>query len=380
MAEFSYPWEGEDTGDAGPYSSEQWALAWRTLFNGALSDQDNVGVILSSGDGLNSPLLVAETASPSTQVRVYPGSALVNGRFYISDDTELITIPGNGTADDRIDRLVLRNTFADQETRLTLLPGTPAAVPVPPTLVQSGGVFFDIPVAQIFAESGFLSIEDTDITDEREPVTISTNKGGTGISSFLDPYIKGDLLAALSAEVLTQLAVGATDGMRLAVDASQAAGVKWVNSRPSLVANNSGGASVAVTTANLIFDTIVSDGPGNISSINGSGYVIPSAGTYKVRGSVSWTHTVGVTTAIGQLVLYDNNAAANVSDVTGAVVLSNGNNLINGVVGGGTAEFPEHICTFVGTEQLSYRIATGFGTNSAMRRTKNPILVLERIF
>lgn len=378
MTEFSYPWDGESPGDAGPYTSAQWAAAWRALFQGALAGQYNTGVIPRTGDGINAPLKVDVTSPATNQVRVYTGSALVAGRFYNSDAIELVTIAANSDPNPRIDRIVLRTIFADQTIRIVRLQGTPAASPSAPTLTQNN-VIFDIPLAQVAVPSGFLTIS-TGVTDERTYPVTPTSQGGTGISSLLNPFVKGDLLLGASAELLSILAIGATDGMRLAVDSSQTLGLKWVNSRPSIVANNSGGANVTIINTNAVFDTIVSDGPGNISSINGSGYVIPVAGTYKIRGSLSWTHSSTVGTAIGQLSLYDNNAAATVTDVTGASVLSNGANLLNGVVGGGTAEIPEHVCTFNGTEQLSFRVISGYSTQTFMRRTKNPILVLERLY
>lgn len=378
MTEFSYPWEFESPGDAGAYSSTQWARAWRALFHGLLSSSDSEGILVRSGDGLNSPLLVAVTSPTSNQVRVFPGAALVNGRFYESTAQELVTITANSDPNDRIDRIVLRTIFADQTIRIHRLQGTPAASPVAPTLTQDA-TFWELPLAQILVPSGFLSIT-TGITDERQVNTLPTSMGGTGIGTLADPYIKGDLLVGLSSHILSVLAVGASQGMRLVVNSSESLGVKWLNTRPSIVSNNTGGAAVTVSDANLIFGTIVVDQASNISSINGSGYIIPVAGTYRFRGLVSWRHATTIATAIGQLVLYNNAAAANILDVSGATVLSLGNDHTNGVTGGGTAEFPDYIITFTGSEQLSYKIVTGFGTGSAMRRTNNPLFILERLY
>lgn len=376
MTQISYPWEFTSPGDAGPYSSAQWSNAWKTLFNGALAAQSNVGILPRSGNGLNDALLVEVTSPATNQVRIYPGAALVQGRYYESDATELITIAVNSDPDDRIDRIVLQIIFADQTIRIARLQGTPAAVPVAPTLTQDT-ITWEIPLAQVEVPSGFLSI--STVTDERESSTLPTTMGGTSINSLATPYAKGDLIVALSAHILNILSLGAVEGMRLAIDTDESLGVKWLNTRPSIVSNNSGGAPVTVSDANLIFDTIVVDQAENISSVNGSGYIIPEAGIFKFRGLVSWRHGTAATTGIGQLVLYDNNAAANINDVSGALVSSIGNDIVNALSGGGTAEFPEHVIEFNGTEQLSYKIVTGYGTGVNMRRTKNPIFMLERL-
>lgn len=77
----------------------------------------------------------------------------------------------------------------------------------------------------------------------------TANKGGTGQTA----YTKGDVLVASSSSVLTKLSVGATDGLALVVDSSQATGVKWGNPGLNVQSFLSTGTWVRPSTASRIF-------------------------------------------------------------------------------------------------------------------------------
>jgi hypothetical protein len=48
MTQISRPWTGTVTGDAGPYSADNWAQVWRNAFGNGAADADS-GPILGSG-------------------------------------------------------------------------------------------------------------------------------------------------------------------------------------------------------------------------------------------------------------------------------------------------------------------------------------------
>lgn len=162
MTEISRPWNGTTVGDAGPYSDTQWQTTWKDLMLGFLA---NSGVLpVSNGTSGNKPLWVQADSPASASVDVLAGSALVAGTWYNSSATENIPIAANASGNDRIDLLVLRNDYVAQEVRLLLRQGTPAATPAAPTLVQSVGVTWEIPLAEIYVSNGFVNIQDSDIT------------------------------------------------------------------------------------------------------------------------------------------------------------------------------------------------------------------------
>lgn len=207
MSQTSKPWENNTPGDAGPYSAEQWAYMYRQLFTSVFTAHDSSGVFVISGDGTNSALLVAATSPATNQVKVYPGEALVNGRHYISDAQELLTISSNFSVNDRIDRIVLRQDFTAQTIRLAVSVGTAAASPTPPALTQDRSGIFEISLAQVTVPSGFVSI--STVTDERMAVVNLLERGGHGINALSNPFVKGMLLVANSESEFVQ--TGALD-------------------------------------------------------------------------------------------------------------------------------------------------------------------------
>lgn len=144
MTERSRPWSGTVTGDAGPYTDDQWTDVWATLLGPTVATE---GVFIGQLDDF---LLSSIVASP---ISVERGRALVDGTWYESDADEsvVVTTPG---ANPRIDRLVLRKDWALQTIRLTLVGGAEAASPVPPALVQIDGTTWDLPLHQIRITTG----------------------------------------------------------------------------------------------------------------------------------------------------------------------------------------------------------------------------------
>lgn len=150
MVERSIPWTGSTVGDAGPYSNEDWQAVWRSM----LGRSANVGVLAQR---LNE-LAVAGATSP---VSVATGEALVHGTWYQNDASENVAIPTPGSAT-RVDRVVLRKNWTAQTVRITRIAGTEGGGA--PSLVQSDGVTWDVPLAQVSITTGGAIT----LTDERE--------------------------------------------------------------------------------------------------------------------------------------------------------------------------------------------------------------------
>lgn len=165
MAQDSIPWTTNGTGDGQAYAASEWANIWRSLFYGR-SDND-AGPIPNSGDGTNSTLYVEDTAPQSAAVYVRPGRALVHGTFYESTATETITISPNASGNPRIDVVVLEKDWTAQTVRIAVVEGTPAGAPTPPSLTQTSGVLWQIPLAQVAVANGFVTIVDANISDAR---------------------------------------------------------------------------------------------------------------------------------------------------------------------------------------------------------------------
>lgn len=185
MTEISRPWDGVSLGDAGPYSSQQWA---DYLKNHAQANQANQGPLMQSGTPPTPGLDVQLTSPASAGILLKPGAAIVDGALYLNDDDLTLAIAANGSGNDRIDVLVLRKDFATQAVRAAIVQGTPAASPSPPGLTQTIGVMWEIPLADIYAANGFVSINQDNITPRHEWAQASAgvfldnilnNSGGT---------------------------------------------------------------------------------------------------------------------------------------------------------------------------------------------------------
>ena len=141
MAESSSPWSGIITGDAGPYSDELWADIWRKLF---VVDRTTQGVIR----GYENELEVTGASSP---IAVATGAGVDDGKFYENDTPVSVAIPTPVGAT-RIDRIVLRKSWAAQTVRITRIAGAEGGGS--PAITQSDGVTWDIPLAEVSITTG----------------------------------------------------------------------------------------------------------------------------------------------------------------------------------------------------------------------------------
>lgn len=145
MTELSRPWSGTATGDAGPYSDDQWSDIFVTFLAHLVASQ---GVWQGQLNELNATGAV-------TPVSINTGKALVDGVWYESDAAVTVAIP-TPAANPRVDRIVLRKDWALQTVRITRIAGAESAlqVPPPPALVQIDGTTWDLPLWQIHITTG----------------------------------------------------------------------------------------------------------------------------------------------------------------------------------------------------------------------------------
>ncbi len=183
MAERSRPWDGIVTGDAGPYSFDQWTDIYKTLLAPTIASD---GVFL---DQLNMFDLSSVAATP---VSVDTGRAMVNGIWYESDASVGVAIPTPG-ANPRVDRIVLRADWALQTVRITRVAGAEAATPVPPALVQIDGTTWDLPLWQVHATTGGVL---TFFADDREFIGPNLYNSMVGTWAEDDMYEGSDHITA----------------------------------------------------------------------------------------------------------------------------------------------------------------------------------------
>ncbi|AND39552.1 hypothetical protein [Cytobacillus oceanisediminis] len=113
--------------------------------------------------------------SSGMQVKVNSGVAFIKGNYYKSDAEEVLPIGASDGSNPRIDRVVIRVDWIENETRLHILQGSPAVTPVAPGLTQNTGRW-EISLAQIRVDAGVLTIAADKVTDERYMVEKFENR------------------------------------------------------------------------------------------------------------------------------------------------------------------------------------------------------------
>tara|TARA_Y100000310_G_scaffold343856_1_gene453520 strand:+ start:1265 stop:2680 length:1416 start_codon:yes stop_codon:yes gene_type:complete len=182
MTELSRPWEGTTTGDAGPYTDDNWTDIWKYFLGGI--GEANSGVF---SNALNE-LEVTGAASPVT---VDTGVALNDGTYYLNDVAVNVVVATPAAAQ-RIDRIVLRKDWALQTVRITLIGGVEGGGA--PALTQVDGTTWDIPLYQLTVafpggaitladEREWLSIKKADF--QRFASSGNWTKPGSGMSHVL---------------------------------------------------------------------------------------------------------------------------------------------------------------------------------------------------
>jgi hypothetical protein len=158
LTETSGFWTTDDTTPAGhqvaSYTQVIAAKAWAIL----ASCGGKEGVAPSYLNELVGSVPAAKKA------RIGTGGAVVDGQWYENNaavDLDIGEAVGEGNT--RIDRIVLKCTWADFDVVLEVIPGTDAASPVAPSLTQTPGTEYDIPLYQALVNVGGT----VTLTDER---------------------------------------------------------------------------------------------------------------------------------------------------------------------------------------------------------------------
>lgn len=200
--------------------------------------------------GVDGELAVLATNPVSNQVTLSAGAAQVRGKWYYNSADELITIGANGSGNPRIDLVILQSDYVAQTVRFDVLQGTPAVSPSIPTLTQSEGVLWEIPIARVAVASGFTTLAQTDITDMRSWCNL--------------PDAQGVQVSNESATVLEKGSVvirdTAPEGVPMAVNTTTSAGNRLVAGVIETRAAAAGGVTRIIThgvTPVIVDETVV---------------------------------------------------------------------------------------------------------------------------
>ena len=154
----------------------------------------------------------AVSVTGARQITVAPGLAWVNyddfkGVSACSREAVALTIPDADSTLSRIDRVVLQFDTAANLTAVKLKPGTPAAVPEPPAILQNHNQY-ELGLCTVSVPAGSSVITAADITDTRadEDVCGVMRDGVTGIPTAQLQAQALAMMTQLSTELHTKLA------------------------------------------------------------------------------------------------------------------------------------------------------------------------------
>lgn len=165
MTETSRFWDGTTVGDAttAPYDAgtEFAQVMAATSLANALPDRGGVWL-----DDLGALL---PTRPSANTLRIGTGRAHVYGSWYQNDAALDTNIP-TPSVSTRIDRLVLRKSWAAQTVRITRIAGAEGGAA--PAITQSAGTTWDVPLCRVSITTGGVMT----VTDDRQFVTSVASK------------------------------------------------------------------------------------------------------------------------------------------------------------------------------------------------------------
>lgn len=144
---------------------------WASYFAPVVPD----GVIA----GIDDELLV-DANSTGMKVRIHAGECRVRSHRGALASLGEVDIP-QASSNPRIDLVVVRVTYGSPSTMvITSIKGTPAANPVCPTVTQTAGDVWEIPLAEVLVPKNAVTISADNVTDRRYIYQMS----GTAAAGF----------------------------------------------------------------------------------------------------------------------------------------------------------------------------------------------------
>lgn len=110
------------------------------------------------------------TVASGMTVNIAAGQGWARGVYFETTATQQLTLSTGNALNPRIDRIVIRVDLGANTAQLMVLEGTPNVSPTPPAVTRNSTVW-DIYLAQVYVAQGAVSLQASNITDEREPST-----------------------------------------------------------------------------------------------------------------------------------------------------------------------------------------------------------------
>ena len=124
------------------------------------------GKLISNGIFYAAPTNLQVTPGSGMAVSVAAGSAWINGYSYENTDALELNLTTASGVNPRIDRVAVRFSAVERRIYLVVLTGTPAEVPVAPTLTRTDDAF-ELGLAEVHVPKGSVTVISQSIMDTR---------------------------------------------------------------------------------------------------------------------------------------------------------------------------------------------------------------------
>ena len=186
MAELSGFWTtGGTKGDQQvSYTQAQWSTA--SMIMSACAGFEGVAPGVLNG--------LSGTAGAS-KITIGTGAGMCDGKWFLNDAAQDVTIVASAGGTTRIDRVVLRADWANFNVSVYRIDGTNAASPTAPAIVQTSGTTYDIMLFQCLVDSaGTVTVTDERVWASR---SVTYRQGGnatdwsaTGATNYVPTNVR----------------------------------------------------------------------------------------------------------------------------------------------------------------------------------------------
>lgn len=283
--------------------------------------------------GEGSELAVIQNTPAAMNVVVGTGKAWVQGVLYENTAAKTVTVDAADATYSRIDRIVVRLTWADDTVEAVYLKGTAAASPAAPTLTQSSAVW-ELSLARILVPVSKTSIITTDITDER-----NTTACGQAACRLGSMHIEADGSLDAASKQIHSLAnpssaqdADTKSARDAAISAAIASAITGIGGRfLGMTLVTATGNFTTQASTKMIRVTVYGGGGGGGGGGNGSGGTFAGGGggaggkavrVFTVTGSTAYACTIGAAGTAGAAGGGTGGTGGTTSIVVGAVTLS----------------------------------------------------------
>lgn len=134
------------------YSAEDFCAFFRDFFTDGVLGGNTGELKVSADSGMS--------------VRVTPGTAYIDGRFYRPTEIKHLTLRESDSVYPRKDIVVIRCDYAARRVLVDVVEGVASPSPKAPELTRNGAAY-ELCIAEIYIGASALEITDADITDTR---------------------------------------------------------------------------------------------------------------------------------------------------------------------------------------------------------------------